>query len=616
MGNKQKSKKISKEEKNSKNITCYLLCPKCWKKIPYINTFIDGDKVKIKILCTCLENNNYLILNLSEYITLLNNKNISNRCSSHPDTVAPKFCMNCENWLCISCFSHHKKDLCISEDIDSNNDNEKIFCFIHSFKKIYFCKQCNQIFCKTCFLKHNVKNKKEHKAINIKYYLIDRKIKSKLNKFDKYKEEIINNYNVIKNDLLKEINSLENNNKEKEKNVIINEEIIKYKNLLEKKYLIHKELNEQLINLIEIIFKNLEYFCDKEILNRKYICNVIMNTNINMNIPKLNKNNNIIEKINYFIIFLNNNYINKKLNCKLSFISKYDTSNINSIIEMMLSLPQNKFVSINKDCAIQIWDKETKKNIYTLNEHSNNITSIILLKNKKYFATASDDSTIKIWDYSKGICIKTIITEGKPFLIYEIFNKENQIGCIPYRNSLAIYEYNESTHNKIINISLEKSIPWIEGLYQFPNDGRIILSTTGFFEVYSKEITKIKKIYIANDTPRIFLQLKNEDLAVGFLSKDIFIYDKNLMYKSRLCGHKKNITSIIQYDENKILTSSLDTKIFLWRMNDYEMIGNFIHNNYGINSMIIINKNTIVTSSYYKNNSIDEWNIEIYDNIN
>ena len=616
MGNKLKLKKISNQEEDSNSQNCYLLCPKCRNKIPYLNTFIDGDKIKIKILCECLDNNNYYILDLTEYISSISNNNSSpNQCINHPDTEAKKFCMNCESWLCIICFSKHTKDACNSEEIESNNDNEKMICFIHKNKKIYFCKQCRQIFCKICFLKHNVKNKKEHKAINIKNYLTERKIKSKMDKFEKYKSEIINEYISIKNDLLKNL-TLEKNNEEKEENkdAIENEDKIKYKNLVEEIFLAHNKINAQLKDLIEIIFRNIEFFGDSEILNIKYICNVIMNTSINLNYPNLDKNSTIIEQVNRFINFSNNNFITKKLNSKLSFVTSYNKSN--SIIEMMLSLPENKFVSINKDCAIQIWDSSTKKNIYTLHEHSNNITSIILLKNKKYFATASDDSTIKIWDYSKGICIKTIITEGKPFLIYEIFGKENQIGCVPYRNSLAIYEYNELKHNKIVNISLEKYIPWIEGLYQFPSDGRIILSTTGYFEVYSKEINKIKKIYIANDTPRIFLQLKNEDLAVGFLSKDIFIYDKNLMYKSRLCGHKKNITSVLQYDENKILTSSLDTQIFLWRMDDYEMIASFIHNNYGINAMTVINKNSIITSSFYKNSSIDEWNLEIFDNIN
>lgn len=58
--------------------------------------------------------------------------------------------------------------------------------------------------------------------------------------------------------------------------------------------------------------------------------------------------------------------------------------------------------------------------------------------------------------FPKGICIKTLSIEGKPFLIYEKYGKENQIGCVPNRNSLSIYEYDEKNQNILFNISLEK----------------------------------------------------------------------------------------------------------------------------------------------------------------
>ena len=164
--------------------------------------------------------------------------------------------------------------------------------------------------------------------------------------------------------------------------------------------------------------------------------------------------------------------------------------------------------------------------------------------------------------------------------------------------------------------SLEKSIPWIEGLYQFPNDGRIIISSSGVFEVFSSDLNTIKKIYLANIVPQNFLQIKNEDLFVGLPYKDIFIYDKNVNFKRKLIGHKSNITSIVQYKENQLLTASLDSNIILWSIENYEIIFNFINNNLSINSMILINDNRIITCSYSKTNFIKEWEIEKIENVN
>lgn len=612
MGNQQKKLKSKSHNKTDLNENYhYLLCPKCWKKVPFLNTFIDGDNIKVKIFCTCFENNNYYILDLVEYLSLINNRKITNKCSIHPESSATNFCLNCENWLCQNCFSKHTNAICKSEY--SKNNTQKINCEKHNpNKKIYFCKQCQDYFCKECFIKHNVRNKAPHKGVNIEQYNANIKMKSKTNKYNEYQQEVIELDNNFKTDILLNINSLQNNNNinNDENNKINDGDLIKYKNIIQNKYLTHKNINVQLKYLIEIILKNYEYFNDENIINKNFICDIIINTSIKVKYTKLNKEATLLNQINNFINYLNSKFINKSIKSKLSFVKTIDK--INSRIEMMLSLPDNKFVSINKDCAIQIWDSETKKNLYTLHEHINNITSIILLKNKKYFATASDDCTIKIWDYSNGTCIKTISTEGKPFLIYEIFGKENQIGCVPYRNSLTIYEYNESNQNIIFNIPLEKSLPWIEGLYQTPDDGRIILSNSGFFEVYSPEIKLIKKVYISNDTPKNFLQLKNKDIVVSFLSKEVFIYDNNLSYKNRLIGHKKTITSILEFNDDKFLTCSLDSNIILWRSKDYEMDSCFINHDIGISSMILIN-NRLITSSYDKNSSLNEWEIEIYE---
>lgn len=612
MGNQQKKSKNKSHNKNDLHENyIYLLCPKCWKKVPFLNTFIDGDIIKVKIFCTCLENNNYYILDLMEYLSLINNRNITNHCSIHSESNATNFCMNCENWLCPLCFSNHTNANCKVEY--NKNNSQKINCENHSpNKKIYYCKQCLDFFCKECFIKHNVRNKAVHKGVNIEHFNTNIKMKSKTNKYNEYQQEIIELENNFKNDILLNISSFQNNNANinNGNNKINGGDLMKYKDIIQEKYLIHKNINEQLKYLIETILKNYEYFNDENIINKKFICDIIINTGIKVKYPKLNKQAILLDQINNFLIYLNTKFMNKTIKNKLTFVKMIDK--INSRIEMMLCLPDNKFVSINKECAIQIWDLETKKNLFTLHEHINNISSIILLKNKKYFATASDDCTIKIWDYSKGTCIKTIVTEGKPFLIYEVFEKENQIGCVPYRNSLTIYEYNESNQKIIFNISLEKSIPWIEGLYQIPNDGRVILSNSGFFEVYSPEIKLIKKVYISNDTPKNFLQLKNKDIVVSFLSKEVFIYDNNLSYKSRLIGHKKAITSILEFNEDKFLTCSLDSDIILWRSKDYEMVSRFINNSMGISSMILIN-NRLVTSSYDRNCSLNEWEIEMYE---
>jgi len=600
MGNRIKNSKKNELKNNIIYQNIYLLCPICFKNVPILNTFIENETAKIKISCSCLEENNYLTMNLFDYLSEIKNFKNTNKCNFHSDEISEYFCLNCENWLCTECYNEHTKDICENEYYNKN-EIEKLYCEKHRIKKTFLCKQCMITYCKTCFIQHNNRNKIKHKGKNIDIYLTEQRIKEKYDKYDFYMSELPEFKNALKDDLLKEISDKKEN------------EIQQYKISFQENYWKYKNIDEQLRFLLELILINCEYIKNDFILNRKFIYNIIFNTSLKNNCPKLNKNLPLIEQMKYFTNFSKINYITKQQNYFLKPVNKYEKQN--SIIEKMMSLPNDKFVIITKECEIQIFQVYKNKNIppkplFTLTGHSNNITGIILLRNKKYFATASDDSTIKIWDFEKGFCFKTISTKGKPFLIFEKFEKDNQIFCTPNRNSISIYEYNEKEDNMIFYKSLEKTISWIEGLYQFPDDGRIIISSSGMFEVFSSDLNTIKKIYLANIVPQNFLQIKNKDLFAGLPYNEIFIYDKNINFKRKLIGHKNNVTSIIQLNENQILTASLDSNIILWNIENYEIIFNFINNNMGINAMILINSDRIITCSFNKNSFIKEWEIE------
>lgn len=95
-------------------------------------------------------------------------------------------------------------------------------------------------------------------------------------------------------------NNNTNINNADNKNKINEEDLIKNKNIIQK-YLIHKNINEQLKYLIEIILKNYEYFNDESIINKNFICNIIINTGIKVKYPKLNKEILLLDQINNFI---------------------------------------------------------------------------------------------------------------------------------------------------------------------------------------------------------------------------------------------------------------------------------------------------------------------------
>ena len=611
MGNKQKSDKEKDINYIPNYFSNYILCPECWKKIPYLYIFIENDIPKIKIICSCFnDHKKSIILHLEAFINLIKNKkhDVYN-CLNHRDIKGTFFCLNCENWLCDVCENnHYLKNNNKGCDNKINEENGIMsFCHRHSSeKKVYFCKNCKILFCRFCFLNHNIKKEIEHKGVNILNYLTKEKIKSKNNKNSFYIKNIIP-YNLeLKNKIINKIQIAEKKGKD--------EKLSKLKQNIVESHIKNKNANEIINSFIGLIMMNIEYFKEKAITNKKFIINIINNTKYNLNIPNDSKDLSLEEESSNCLDYFKKNYINMKLRAEIKMNNNFLKKNEEKIelIELLCLLNENIFASVDSDFIIKIWEIQTGKNIYIFNEHTNNITSLLKLNNN-FLGSASNDKTIKIWDYKIGKCIKTIRIKSNPYIIFNIHGKNDLIGCIPNRNSITVYDYSQGNYNKIIfEKNLENIIPWIEGFYCFPNDKRIILSYIGFFSVFSAEIEEIKRITIDNETPEIFLQINNGDLIVGLLGNQIFIYDKNLFFKAKLIGHNYTIAGLFQLEEKILLSYSDNSIVKLWNLGTNEIIETFFNIEDKINSLIYIGNKKFICSNNNKGNNIEKWEIEIH----
>ena len=207
MGNKQK---VGKENEIQNSFSNYILCPECWKKIPYLYIFVENGIPKIKIICSCFnEQKKSMILNLEEYINQIKNKKHDlYNCINHRDIKGSFFCLNCENWLCDACENNHfLKNNNNGCDNKINEENGILsFCHRHnSQKNMFFCKNCKILFCKFCFLIHNIKKENEHKGVNILNYLTNDAIKRKYNKNDFYIKNILPYNSELKNKIINKV---------------------------------------------------------------------------------------------------------------------------------------------------------------------------------------------------------------------------------------------------------------------------------------------------------------------------------------------------------------------------------------------------------------------------
>lgn len=566
-----------------------ILCPNCFSSIPYFDIFIENLTIKIKIHCKC-KNQNIMLLN--EYSNELKNISLDKiNCINHNNQNAIFFCINCEKWLCEKCYNEHNENICVK---NQTNDNSLIStCKIHiKNEDCFYCKQCKNFLCKECSIGHNVKYIKEHEIIKWNDYLTNQKVGQKITNFSIYKSEtdVLN-----KKQIEMFLEKLKNKKGEN------NDDYIKLNQL----YQSNIEINEQLLILVNLLFDTIKNNHIK-IKNKKFIINIINNIKFNFSQIKIDENYNDTS-INEIKSFLKTNFMIMKLKSTCNNLTKIQNSNS---VYFLYLLPNNKFAAIYNDSSIKIYNGNKNEIEFNLIGHTNKITSVILLKDKETLVSVSNDLNIILWNIINGTQIKSIFISSTPRFVYQSYNENNQLIILSFGNVIDIWNIDSS--NKISSIIL-KEYDWFESFYQLKNNQNYLLGKKGGFLIYNNNFEFIKEIKIYQQIPFYFLELNNNNIVVSMRENHIFIYDRDYNFKRRIIAHLKDITGIIEYDNNILISCSSDSTFKLWNLNNSELNQIFEVNIYPINSIIKLQNGNLVSSSKNPKFPIEIWNIEIYE---
>ena len=79
-----------------------------------------------------------------------------------------------------------------------------------------------------------------------------------------------------------------------------------------------------------------------------------------------------------------------------------------SVWSVAFSHDDKHLASASGDTTVKIWDTASGKCIQTLEGHSRWVQSVAFSHDDKHLASASGDTTVKIWDTASGKCLQTI----------------------------------------------------------------------------------------------------------------------------------------------------------------------------------------------------------------
>ena len=230
----------------------------------------------------------------------------------------------------------------------------------------------------------------------------------------------------------------------------------------------------------------------------------------------------------------------------------------NGKVTCLLEFEKNNLLSGNNMNEIYLWDIDSNRNkcISKFSGHQKCINSLVKC-NYNYFASASDDGTIKIWNYEQKKEYREILAHKGPVLCI-ILLKSGNLCSGSEDKSIKIWNWNEG----ICIQSIDTEQNSIRSLYELEDETLLSGSNENVIQIW-KDLKKIREIKGHDSQINSLLQI-NENYFVS-CSDNIKIWELNNLHCCQiLTDHDYNVTHIIKLKDNSLASCSEDRTIKIW----------------------------------------------------
>ena len=555
-----------KNRKKDDSTNYYLICPDCSIRSPHIEKlYYDKNSKDFLVKYTCMCNNNFIVKEIP-LINILSNKEPLNECDIHLNNKLVNYCKTCKRAICSQCqqekHTNHDLEIDVINRPISKEDAHELLEKIKEKEELFN-------------IEINKSEEKVQNGIDNKIQqLTDEKINYK-KQLENYKENNLKTFSFLKNLYSRYINNFNNGS---DSNHNINNE-----------------------------FNNNDIMLTNHIHNFAIKSNDItkFNTNIDEIINQYNNDNKKLDlNINYGFSNKNefsssiNEQKEKQLNCTkilnghtekvVTLIElssgqiasgSYDNTiriwNINTQKEeiiinekgrvfCLLEFEKNKILSGSGDNSIILWDIDLPNQDYIYDFQGHELWVNCLVKcDNNYFASASNDKKIKIWDFYNKNCIATL--NGHLDCVLTLILLKNKNLCSGGADlTIKIWGWEE----KICLLTLKGHEKWVKCLYELHNGIILSGSDDSTIKLWNN-YTNIKTLKKHTHSVRTFCQINKYYFASGSFDCTIKIWEINKwVCVQTLVGHNSNIINLISLkhnnNSNSIASCSNDKSIRIW----------------------------------------------------
>ena len=581
---------------NIKLIGQYFICPKCNINIPALPFFVNSiemGSIEILINCRCGNKDRMPLDDCFNYKMPIPDISICEECRSNKPYLNCLYCINCSKWLCEDCrfffintekeHYYSKHPLILTERCD----------FHINYDKIFYCITCREDLCIKCIKFHP----EVHEIINlVQYYKKVKDLPSTLN-FEKVITDVFKKNEELKNtclDILEKIENEENNGYKD-----INTEKDNFLELYNKNLQLNKQLEKFIHNLYNI-FKLADKYPNYNIIHNFELSSYINNYNFpeieleNKN-GKKNNYNEIYHKI--YKYFRENNLLSIR---SLILISEQKTYLENINVKHLVKIDDESF-AFTSDTFFQIFDIKNKTLTQKINEHSKEITKIIILKNGK-LVTGSKDTQIRIWNIAenKNITLIGLLTDHVEEIVELIELSNGFLLSGDIKGKIIIYDINKFKQIKSFFI-----YSTLIGVFEIELN-EFFIATEKSLGIYHNNKKSIMKDFENNKIIcSLFINLQ---IICSTNNNYINIYKINPFSLQKSLLINANVISIKQFSNKYFCGISSEYTLHFFNLINYEQLFCINVKTYNFYEFLIINDSFVYSGS---NNGLTEWNINL-----
>ena len=582
------SKKIINEQgmikENPKTENYYLICPDCEIRSPHIEKlYYDEDLKDIMVKYTCICFQNPRKAKEIQLIKIFGKDEPKNMCNIHPEFKLKNFCLTCRRAICQICENelHNQHNIENARSAISKEEADKMLQIIKEKEEKF----------------NNEMNENEQKIENGLDNMIQKLNEEKINykkQMENYKDNNKKTFDFLKNLYMRYINQNDKENINKQ-NIQENNDIMLNNHV--NKFII----NDNLANINSNVDEILDQLNKEKTLILKYDYG-FQNNNLssidsskneyylkNKNIEIKNEKNKFAcvktllghtNKIVSLIELESGRLVSGSYDNTIRIWDLNDKNGNEQIInesERILSLlefERNKILSGTGDNSINLWDLDNpEKMIFSFKGHELWVNALVKC-DSNYFASASNDSKIKIWDYYKRECVSTL--KGHVDCILSLILLRNRNLCSGSADlTIRIWDWGQG---ECISI-LKGHTRWVKCVLELDNGVLITGSDDKTIKLWKNEIN-FKTLEEHAHSVRTFCQINEKFFASGSFDYTIKIWEIDTWKcVQTLYGHELNIICLIslkhQNDKsneengyNELIAScSNDKSIKIWKGN-------------------------------------------------